>query len=114
MARKQTEIDHPDIKRKRLEELEEQAALYRKTVLQRMELGRYEVEEKAKLQALVAKYVEQGKLKIPEGTADGEVVTVYVFDDEDEKLELKYGRKQQVRVRKVKAKAGQDETELME
>lgn len=113
MARKQTELDHPDIKKKRNQEIEEAAATYRKAVLERVAYQKLEIEAKAELMAIVAKQFEAGSLKFPDGTADGEVVTVYSFDDDEgQKLELKYGTKNQVRVRA--AKGGDDETEMME
>lgn len=94
-------------------EIEDAAAIYRGHMLERMDMTKREKEAKDALIGVVQKQVEDGKLELPPGWSDGEVVTVYRFQGDDgEELEIKYGRKDQVRVRK--AKDGDDEPEIIE
>lgn len=95
-------------------EIEDAAQIYRGHMLTRMEFGKKEKTAKDELIALVKRKVDEGSLELPPGTLDGEVVTVYRFEGEDgEELEVKYGRKNQVRVRKAK-ETGDEDPEVME
>ena len=90
-------------------EIEDAASIYRGHMLDRMENTKLEKGAKEALIAVVHKQVETGKLKLPPNAKDGEVVTVYTFHSDEGDMEVKYGVKEQVRVRKVKD--GDDDVE---
>lgn len=93
-------------------ELEDMAAIYRGHVLERVEMGKLEKEAKEQLEALIERKVAEGSIVLPPDAEKGKVVTIHRFEREGEDIEIKYGRRTQVRVRL--AKDSDDETELME
>jgi len=97
-----------------IEDLVVAANAYRQLMLDRVDFGRREKEAKVALEGVIEKLVVEGRIKLPPGAEKGEVVTIYRYEGEDgEPLEVKYGRKQQVRVRQAKA-GGDDEPEAVE
>ncbi len=111
MARRQLAIagTEPEVN----QDLEDKAQIYRGHMLDRMKFGKLEAEAKVMLDAEIEKQVKDKRIKLPPEAGQGKVVTIYTYhDDEDGPLEVKYGRKSQVRVRKAKpASAAADASE---
>jgi hypothetical protein len=106
MAKKQTEIDHPDIKPKTIKRLDDRAEAYRTLVRERMDMQTREEDAKQELLDEIEKQIEAGHLKVPAQT-DSELVPVYKFLSDDGEMVVRWGRKKQVKV--GKASSSRDE-----
>ncbi len=111
MARRQLAILGTEPERN--DDLEDKARIYRGHMLDRMKFGKMESEAKAMLDAEIELQIKDKRIKLPADASKGKIVTIYAYDDDQgdevERMEVKYGRKTQVRVRKAKAEGASDD-----
>lgn len=101
--RKQQTLDAPGMAPASIPIIEEKAELVRNLTTQRMSLQNQEETARLDLIGEIHKQIQEGNLKVPPGS-DTDIVSIYNFNDTEtgEKLVVKWGRHEGVKVNKAK------------